>query len=1138
MSIINSLGGHVRKLAMAAAFALWGAAASGQNDLHYAKKPLTDFGLAIGSHAAIDIDSDGDLDMLTTSGGTLKMQINTPIDGIPSFGAIEANSLGINLTGLTSVAVADINNDGFPDIGLSKFLTNSYSTFWVFENSGQTPTSFDTPNNPINNLFANTPDCYYDCLFNGQFYFVDADSDGDTDITYQYTYIAYINPSGTMGGYQLTTFSENEFLENNGLPDSISFQQVPYPSLDHSRRYDLNGDGILDRIALNLAPQQPNNLWAGQAILSGQDTMLFVGLRSNIPWQAITFDVDGDGDIDIISTNQVLINTPNQPPTCQDVTVAFNVACSGVHTYQYYDYTISHTFVNDNDNACLADTSANIAHKIDKNALAANFTDPDSDAYEGTELLAVPSGTKFYLLFTESDDYNGWYGSNWGVGGLSNGSIIQNYYPNTEQFGILIPPTENTSYQFQVSDGLLWSDPCTYTILVDEASGIVYNDQNANGTQDIGEQPIAGYTLKSSLMGYIYTTNQAGEFNLYFSVVGDVITPFHPFQIASSPPNIIYGGGSQSINFGIQLQPNIADLSVDLVNTTVFRPGFNTALHLTAKNEGSISQNTTIELVLDTDITVTGSIPEPTSTSGDTLFWEIPEWPVFTMQSINISLNTPVGTPIGTSVIYQASIFGNINTSDANPENNQITLSKLVVGSYDPNDKACDFDEGVTTLEIADEKPFVYTIRFQNTGTYLADSVAIADTLDARFDITTFQVMSSSHPMTYIMTPEGVVTFLFDDIFLPPTSEDEPNSHGFVKYSLQTKEPLAFGDSIANTAYIYFDFNPPIVTNAAQTEVQFADTQILKGTTYHDSNDNGVHEIGEPILPNVPLYSSIFGETTYSDATGNINQATVPTDVITLNFAQYPLAEHTNPAQIIMPGQDITQDLGISFGQNTSDMAPILGSQPALSIGNTAELVLTVTNIGSIEQPSKVTLRYPAILGVSITENINNATSTDTTLVWETDPILSQNSQIYHVQPTYHIQIAVPMQPNLVGTAALIEAETTPLSLFDFETSNDKTNYLTVIGTPVDVKQPSITPIRLWPNPTDQIIHISLNETPAPIGGTVEVFDAIGRRVKTIAIKQKTITFDAKALPSGLYLCVVKDRNGKLVGTVNWLKID
>ena len=536
-------------------------------------------------------------------------------------------------------------------------------------------------------------------------------------------------------------------------------------------------------------------------------------------------------------------------------------------------------------------------------------------------------------------------------------------------------------------------------------------------------------------------------------------------------------------------------------------------------------------------------------------FGEIPEWPILTTQSIDISLNTPVGTPIGTPVIYQASIFGNDNTSDLSPENNQITLSKVVVGSYDPNDKACDFDEGVTTLEIADEKPFVYTIRFQNTGTYLADSVAIADTLDARFDITTFEVMSSSHPMTYIMTPEGVVTFLFDDIFLPPTSEDEPNSHGFVKYSLQTKEPLAFGDSIANTAYIYFDFNTPIVTNAAQTEVQLADAQILTGITYHDSNDNGVREIGEPLLPNIPLYSSIFGETTYSDATGNINQPIVPTDVITLNFAQYPLAEHTNPAQIIMPGQDITQDLGISFGQNISDMAPAFGNQPTLRIGTTAELILTATNIGSVEQPSKVTLRYPAILGVNIAENINNATSTDTTLVWETDPIPSQSSQ------TYHIQVAVPMQPNLVGTAALVEAETTPLSLFDFETSNDKTNYLTVIAdslmtanpsniavaqtskhliinTQVDVSLPSITPIRLWPNPTDQILHIGFGETIAPIGGTVEVFDAIGRRVKTIAIKQKTIAFNAKALPTGLYLCVVKDREGKLVGTAKWLKID
>ena len=48
---------------------------------------------------------------------------------------------------------------------------------------------------------------------------------------------------------------------------------------------------------------------------------------------------------------------------------------------------------------------------------------------------------------------------------------------------------------------------------------------------------------------------------------------------------------------------------------------------------------------------------------------------------------------------------------------------------------------------------------------------------------------------------------------MPDSSSNELASHGFIEYDIHVHSDLAPGDSIRNQAAIYFDFNPPIVTN-------------------------------------------------------------------------------------------------------------------------------------------------------------------------------------------------------------------------------------------------------------------------------------------------------------------------------------
>jgi len=67
---------------------------------------------------------------------------------------------------------------------------------------------------------------------------------------------------------------------------------------------------------------------------------------------------------------------------------------------------------------------------------------------------------------------------------------------------------------------------------------------------------------------------------------------------------------------------------------------------------------------------------------------------------------------------------------------------------------------------------------------------------------------------------------------LPPTSIDAENSHGFVYFRIKPKPGYAIGDIIPNTADIYFDYNPPIVTNTFNTEF----VQSLSNPTFTNSS--------------------------------------------------------------------------------------------------------------------------------------------------------------------------------------------------------------------------------------------------------------------------------------------------------------
>lgn len=186
--------------------------------------------------------------------------------------------------------------------------------------------------------------------------------------------------------------------------------------------------------------------------------------------------------------------------------------------------------------------------------------------------------------------------------------------------------------------------------------------------------------------------------------------------------------------------------------------------------------------------------------------------PVGSMQNIVVDLNTAINVALGTDIVH--TLTADPIATDETPGDNTYTHQDSVVGSFDPNDKLLD-PKVLSPAQVAQgATPIEYTIRFQNTGTFLAERVVILDTLSEDLQWESMRFIASSHTNHWYIT-DGVLHVVHNDIMLPDSTSDEPGSHGFITFSLVPATDLQDGAIITNIAHIVFDFNTPIITPPA-----------------------------------------------------------------------------------------------------------------------------------------------------------------------------------------------------------------------------------------------------------------------------------------------------------------------------------
>lgn len=366
--------------------------------------------------------------------------------------------------------------------------------------------------------------------------------------------------------------------------------------------------------------------------------------------------------------------------------------------------------------------------------------------------------------------------------------------------------------------------------------GQVFNDVDFD-CDTTGNDGLQGRIVNFQPGNKSTSTNALGEYRIHLlagnynatSTVPNHYNQFCPpsgIQAVSVTP----GDTAPAIDFGWTPDANVQDLRITMVSSPA-RPGFDMYYDVIFENVGTIPMNGTVTVDLDTMVDYLQSSVTPDAINGQSLSWNFNNLELFEQRTIRVEANVHPFVSLLGDTMHTVAIIDPIAT-DALPADNTWNQDQIITGAYDPNDKRVvpgwgNFGE----VELGTEE-LTYTIRFQNTGTDTAFFIRITDVLPEELDPTSLDMLGASHPYS-VEIEDRLVTWSFDNILLPDSGTNQLESNGYVTFKIKTDGNQPDGTQISNNAAIYFDFNPPIITNDCYTTWTFF-VGVEEQTTMND----------------------------------------------------------------------------------------------------------------------------------------------------------------------------------------------------------------------------------------------------------------------------------------------------------------
>ncbi|MXN91553.1 T9SS type A sorting domain-containing protein [Flavobacterium sp. Sd200] len=355
-------------------------------------------------------------------------------------------------------------------------------------------------------------------------------------------------------------------------------------------------------------------------------------------------------------------------------------------------------------------------------------------------------------------------------------------------------------------------------------------DSNSNGVQDEGEIDFlyGNFVYETnnsgnphsvtSLSGIhtIYDENLANSYDLSYAIpqqYAEYYSSATTYQDINPQP----AGSVETFQFPITIEQSFTDLRVNIIPGTPPVPGFEYTIYVAYTNLGTLNIPTgTINYTNQSGFQVSYVSESGALISGSGFSYTFADLAPFETRIITVNIQVPVIPDIALGDEVINTVTGTVE-NDSVPENNTYEITEIVVGSYDPNDITESRGREIMINDFNDSDYLYYTIRFQNTGTAPAINARIENLLGNDFDYSTVEMLHSSHDFI-LDRNNNQLTWNFSQILLPAEQDNEPASHGYVYFRVKPLPGYEAGDIIPNTAEIYFDFNPAIVTNTFESE--------------------------------------------------------------------------------------------------------------------------------------------------------------------------------------------------------------------------------------------------------------------------------------------------------------------------------
>ncbi len=254
-------------------------------------------------------------------------------------------------------------------------------------------------------------------------------------------------------------------------------------------------------------------------------------------------------------------------------------------------------------------------------------------------------------------------------------------------------------------------------------------------------------------------------------------------------------------------------------------------LKMQVANTGSIPFTGTLTLYQDSLFNFLPSTiitTEPDYYDDDSIVWNLNTLDIDSLGNYSALFETPDET-----FVAQEFTLNYVVRNEAQEIVSTDSITDVIVCSADPNDKQVRPDDGTLGNYTLIGTRLEYIIRFENVGNYPAYRVVITDDLPSTLDISTLEVLYSSHAHT-LSQQENKLIFTFQPIVL------NPEEQGAIRFAIDHVEGIQDHAEIRNFAKIYFDSNQAIFTN-------FVSSIFVESTT---NTEDEVYNNVAKIFPN------------------------------------------------------------------------------------------------------------------------------------------------------------------------------------------------------------------------------------------------------------------------------------------------